>query len=162
VIRQPSLIQQVYKRHLEIWNKQCAHQNKTQLKAKLVPLVSNGSARFELSLIGINWSYSNKRLVGAFAAFVDQFRPPNVKLRESRGTTSIRDKLRFLSALRLLESLKSPSKAYELTEAILGKPLYSTDIDWYRARQKGRATMKQLFTPFFDFSGYKVRFPPVK
>jgi hypothetical protein len=117
----------------------------------------------EMTVLFINWSVKPTRLVAAFKDWVKDNKPKDIQPVETRGsqTTNVRDKLKFLSVLRLLDVL-SPSEAIELTEHTLGMPLYQSETEWYKARGRARAIMAELFTPFFIFKDGALSFDQMK
>lgn len=106
---------------------------------------------FELGVIRLNWSSSNKKLIEAFKKWLEQHRPSDASAFETRGSTSLSEALKYLSASRLL-AVMSVSEAFKLTQKTLPHPLYWDEANWYDARKKADAVMKQLSSPFFDWA----------
>ena len=59
--------------------------------------------------------------------------------------------LKYLSALRLL-AVMTAEAATNMTQELLGEPLYSEGTTWYAARTKADTVMKQISSPFFDWA----------
>jgi hypothetical protein len=114
-------------------------------------IVSHDGFQFELGVIRLNWSLSNKRLANAFAQWLEANRPAEAKIFETRGATQPAETLKYLSAMRLL-TVMTAKNAYDYTEKLLGKPIYNSDDNWYEARNKADSGMRQISSPFFDWA----------
>jgi hypothetical protein len=105
---------------------------------------------FELSLIELNWMYSNDRLLKAFAAWLCQNRPADVKVIQEKGAGNFvrmrRSELKCLGAWRLL---KWGLKCDEAFVATLkgGKSLYGHSFkNWTRAAKHAHDQIRWLIT----------------
>jgi hypothetical protein len=83
----------------------------------------------------IDWSQSDKRLIGRFALWLRGNAPTSRKIAEQRGRVSGVDLLKQLAALRLTKTA-TILEAMRYTEAKLGKPLYGSEQSWSRQKKK--------------------------
>jgi hypothetical protein len=107
--------------------------------------------KFELGLVRLNWSLSNKQLLADFKVWLQQNRPLKITCCETRGAVSLTEKLKYLSALRLLLAMTA-AQAGDHTAAFLGSPLYWSDDNWYDARKKAESVTQDISSPFFDWA----------
>jgi hypothetical protein len=113
------------------------------------PSVLYGS--LELALIEIEWIYSNDRLLKAFAAWLSESRPADVKVQEDKGAGNFlrrrRDDLKALGAWRLL-SLQEMTweKAFLITSNEgKSKGLYSNHPKaWTEAKKRAHGILRHL------------------
>lgn len=89
----------------------------------------------------INWSASDKRLMGEFEVWIKAARKREAK--EQRGRNR-RDDLNMLGALRLLHSMKL-REATILTIQAKGEPLYGKRPSWERARKMALRVFREDF-----------------
>jgi hypothetical protein len=114
-------------------------------------IVDYDGFKFELGMVRINWSLSDKKLTKAFEKWLEKNRPASAKARETRGATKMSEMLKYLSALRLLQAMTA-IEAGTFTQNIFGEPLYWDDANWYAASAKADVVMKQISSPFFDWA----------
>jgi hypothetical protein len=119
----------VYAHFLNEWRLQTNAKSGAYLKNTDPLIVDFDGFKFEMGVIRIHWFLSNKKIVEAFAAWVEKNRPANTGAMETRGATSIKEKLQFLSAMRLVKVM-SPSEASKHTEKLFGHPFYYEETDW--------------------------------
>ena len=112
-------------------------------------IVDYDGFQFELGMIRINWSLSDKRLTQAFKQWLQKNRPAGVKALETRGATQILETLKYLSAMRLL-AVMTATQAIAHTENILRNPLYYAESEWYEAQTKAHIAMQQISSPFLS------------
>lgn len=149
IIRDPKEALQFYQYHCAEWVRQNLYNKSEAIKKSPHWIVDYDGFKFELGVVRINWSWSDKKLVNAFAKWLENNRQ-GVKPNETRGSTTMAELLNFLSAWRLL-SVMTASEAANFTQEILGDSLYQDDVGWYKARHEADAAMKQISKPFFDW-----------
>ena len=123
------------------------------------PLIKEvAGAATEMTITFINWSLHNQRLIELFKAWLKENRPPGIEMAEGRGSGSLREKLKFLSAQRLMEVM-TPSAASDLTAKFSKdhKSYYAEAPDWNK-KEKVSSIMEDLFTPFFLFDQGRPQF----
>jgi hypothetical protein len=92
----------------------------------------------------LDWSLGNPRLIEQFKSWLENNEPPNREIVGGKGSTSARDLLKVLGALRLLETM-SAEEAAEHTQQKLGEPLYSEASAWSRAKEKALCQLRLTF-----------------
>jgi hypothetical protein len=150
IMREPNQVFHRSKLHFELACAQGYKRTETHGQTETPFLVQSRGRTMEILLVHIDWSKSNTRIIQVIKQWVQANRPSNIKPKEIRGSTTPREMLRYLSAHRLL-AVMSAAKASNLTEHHFGQPLYYTDSDWYKARNKSQSIMRELFEPFFRF-----------
>ncbi len=151
ICRDPKEGLMFYQDHLTEWVRQNLEHPQAVDTVKDPWIVDFDGFKFELGVIRINWSWSDNQLVVAFKRWLEQNRPSGIQSVETRGSTTIAEQLKYLSAKRLLAGM-SASEAAKLTQKILGEPLYWEDTNWYSAKAKAQSIMKQLTIPFFTWA----------
>ena len=114
-------------------------------------IVNYDGFQFELGVIRLNWSLNNKQLVEAFEQWLQKNRPADVLIYETRGAAQLSERLKYLSAMRLLTIMTAP-QASDHTQKLLGEPLYWADSNWYEARDKANSVMREISSPFVDWA----------
>jgi hypothetical protein len=117
------------------------------------PSVLYGS--LELALIEIEWSHSNERLLKAFAAWLSESRPADLKVHEDKGAGNFlrrrHNDLKALGAWRLL-SLKGMTwdKAFLITSNEgKSKALYSNHPKaWAEAKERAHRVLRHLIAGY--------------
>jgi hypothetical protein len=117
------------------------------------PSVLYGS--LELALIEIEWSYSNDRLLKAFAAWLSESRPADVKVQEEKGAGNFlrrrHDDLKALGAWRLLSFKGMTWETAFLITSNEGKSpgLYSNHPKaWAEAKERARGVLRYLVVDY--------------
>jgi hypothetical protein len=93
---------------------------------------------FDLALLKINWTLPDSWLKENFAAWLEANRPKEIKPVPDRGegvpARVWKNKLKKLAAWRLLRKV-SWGEAADITHYAYGKPLYSEQAEWLKARK---------------------------
>ena len=93
----------------------------------------------ELALFELNWTESDTYLMHAFSEWLEEHRPPDVKIIETRGAGNFlrgwADDLKALGALRLLKKMKWDD-AFTLTREVLGKERQGRKRKAYAGREE--------------------------
>lgn len=149
IIRDPKEALQFYQYHCAEWVRQNLHTGSHSVKKNTPWIVDYDGYKFELGVIRINWSWSDKKLTNAFKKWLGKNRQ-GIKPNETRGSTTMAELLSFLSAWRLLRAMTAKD-AGDFTQEMLGDSLYQDDVGWYKAQSEADSVMKQISTPFFDW-----------
>jgi hypothetical protein len=93
----------------------------------------------ELALFKIEWCVPDTWIVECFKCWLKENVPPGITRRPDRGHSVpaawLGHKLKQLGVWRLLRKMQW-KEAADLTQKILGKPLYSAQSDWIAARKE--------------------------
>jgi hypothetical protein len=138
-----------YKNHASAYLRQRLEKNSAAPSDRWI--VDHDGFKFELGVIRLNWSTSDKQMIEGFKNWLKSNRPKDIKPHETRGSAQMSECLKYLSAFRLL-AVMTAKEAADYTQDILGDPLYTTEDNWYVARVKARQLIVKISSPFFDWA----------
>lgn len=90
----------------------------------------------------IDWKQHDALILERMDLWLKQNRPPNVKMRETRGQTTPRDLLKALGAWRLSRPPRTPAEALEYSNKVLGEYLYAGEAVWSKSVSKAMNYLK--------------------
>lgn len=134
--------------HIFEWANQIGNQ---KVEGEPRRIVDYDGFKYEVGAVRLNWSVSNKQLLSDFKMWLENNRPENVAPLELRGSASSGEKLKYLSAHRLLKTMTAP-KALALTDKILAETLYLSDDNWYDADKRAQKLIRNYAVPFFNWA----------